>query len=179
MQLSGVIAALQPSARGGYQSQNGYIYTFDMSITGQDGQQYGGEVGSKSQQYPMQVGSPITVESTTTEYGTRFKKINPQYQQGQQQGPPPQQQQQQGPTPYDRETEGKCICQVVCAGITSGQLKCEPDHIKYWVHLIMGKEQYPQDKQPNVSQQQQQPAQQPQGPGAYDPNAVPVDEIPF
>lgn len=189
MQLSGIISAIQPA--GGYASQHGYIYTFNMTIQDQQGQQYTGQIGSKSEQYPMQVGAPIVIESTTNQNGTSFKKIQ-QQQQGQRQnlpqGQPPAQ--QQGPSPYDKETEGKCICQVVTAGISSGQLKCEPHHIRYWVELIMGKQAYPvpEGTPGNVSQQAipdpdpipyngptDPPQQQAQAAG---PN-IPEDEIPF
>ena len=52
--------------------------------------------------------------------------------------------QQSSPTspynPPDQSTEirGKCMCQVICAGISSGQLKCVTiDDVVAWVSLMM------------------------------------------
>jgi hypothetical protein len=67
--------------KGGYPSQGGYIHTFNMTVQFPDGEDTG-EIGSKSEQYPMQRGDEITVEISDTQYGRRFKKVNPGYQQG-------------------------------------------------------------------------------------------------
>ena len=76
MQITGQITNIQP--KGGYQGQKGYIYTFDMAIQSPQGQHIG-EIGSKSQIYPMQLGETIIVDVTKTEHGVRFKKVNPKY----------------------------------------------------------------------------------------------------
>lgn len=78
MLKSGTIANIE--ANGGYQSQNGYISTFMLTLRNEEGQ-ITGEIGSKSQQYPMAIGEPITVDIRTDQHGTKFKKVNPQYQQ--------------------------------------------------------------------------------------------------
>lgn len=96
MQLQGNITSIQPT--GGYQSQQGYIYTFNMGIQTPNGA-YMGEIGSKSQNYPAKIGDAITVETKQDQYGMKFKKINPQFakpqQQTQQQFQPQQPQQPQ------------------------------------------------------------------------------------
>ena len=69
---------VQITRDGGYQSQNGFVNTFQMTIQCQDGT-FTGQIGSKSQVYPMAVGQQINVEVTNTEHGVRFKKFNPQY----------------------------------------------------------------------------------------------------
>ncbi len=87
---------------GGYNGTGGYVWTFQMTIQCQDGV-FTGQIGSKSQTYPLTIGQPITVEMTQTEHGARFKKINPQYaQQNQQQAPPQYNPSSQLP-PNDRE----------------------------------------------------------------------------
>jgi hypothetical protein len=83
--ISGTIINIQPD--GGYQSQNGYICTFQMTIQTADGSKYIGQIGSKSQTYPLAVGQPINVEVNNTEHGVRFKKFNPQYGAAQQVAP--------------------------------------------------------------------------------------------
>ena len=115
MQHTGTITNIVPTQQGGYQSQGGYVYTFMMSIQ-TDAGVIQGEIGSKTQLYPLGCGSPINVEVTQTEHGLKFKKINPQYagQQGQPQSqappqqsynPPPQappQQNQRVPSEWDK-----------------------------------------------------------------------------
>ncbi len=109
MQKTGTIVQVTPTQRGGYNSQNGYIYTFDMTIDCPDGQ-FTGEIGSKSQSYPKGNGQEITVFMSQGDYGPRFKAVNPQYagEQGGQQRPP----QGNGPPnkgrDYDKENRGKC-----------------------------------------------------------------------
>lgn len=113
MRIEGQIQSVVPD--GGYESRNGYINTFQMVVQNQGGS-WTGQIGSKSQTYPAHVGDGIIVESTESEYGLRFKKINPGYgNQGgqQQQQPPPQQQRRQAPQgqpqrDFDKENRGKC-----------------------------------------------------------------------
>lgn len=76
MQKTGTITNIAPD--GGYPSQNGYINTFQMTIQCPDGV-FTGQIGSKSQTYPLAIGSSISVEVTNTEHGVRFKRFNPQY----------------------------------------------------------------------------------------------------
>ncbi len=90
MQLNGTISSIDST--GGYDGQNGHIFTYGMTINTPDGQYITGEIGSKSNPYPAKVGSQIIVESNTGQHGTKFKKVNPQYQN---QGQPPQQPQGQ------------------------------------------------------------------------------------
>ena len=89
MQINGTITNIVPS--GSYQSKGGQVFTFQMGIQTQQGA-YAGEIGSKSQEYPLAVGQPIMVTVTESPQGTKFKKVNPQYaqQDAQQQQAPPQ-----------------------------------------------------------------------------------------
>ncbi|MGR3292519.1 MAG: hypothetical protein ACUZ9M_00720 [Candidatus Scalindua sp.] len=89
MTKTGKIIGVTPD--GGYQGKKGYIYTFQMTVQCPDGQ-VTGQIGSKSQTYPLVVGNDIMVEVTNTEHGVRLKKVNPQYaeQQPTTQQPPPQ-----------------------------------------------------------------------------------------
>ena len=76
MQLQGTITSIIPD--GGYQSQNGYINTFMMSINTPTGL-YTGQIGSKTQVYPLVVGQPIIVEMSESNKGMRFTKVNPKF----------------------------------------------------------------------------------------------------
>lgn len=94
---------------GGYQSQQGYIYTFNMTIDC-DGQHYTGEIGSKSEVYPANPGQQITVTMTQDQYGVKFKKFNPKYaQQDQQQGTQQPQQGTQQPQQGTQQPAGRPI----------------------------------------------------------------------
>ncbi len=117
---------------GGYQGQNGYINTFQMTIQCPDGT-FTGQIGSKSGIYPMNSGETINVEVTNTQHGVRFKKFNPQYAQvnqttAPQAAQPPQRASQRQAQPagrdYDKENRGKCrfgfIQAVLQAGISPG-----------------------------------------------------------
>ena len=79
---------------GGYQSKGGWVYTFSMTIQGGNGP-VTGEIGSKTEVYPMNAGETISVEPTNTQHGMKFKKINADYQQQ----PPQQNGQQAAPQP--------------------------------------------------------------------------------
>ena len=63
----------------GYQGQFGYVYTFQMTIQTPDGAYKTGRIGSKSQVYPLVSGAPISVEVSSYQGTTRFKKFDPQY----------------------------------------------------------------------------------------------------
>ncbi|KKM15295.1 hypothetical protein LCGC14_1697450 [marine sediment metagenome] len=77
--ITGTILNIEPTQEGGYQSQNGYIYTFVMTIETPNGP-LSGEIGSKTELYPVSVGKEITVNVTNDAgRGVKFKKINPQY----------------------------------------------------------------------------------------------------
>lgn len=140
MQVTGTIRTVFATQEGGYQGPSGYIYTFDMEIDRSQAQGViSGVIGSKTQPYPAAAGQPITVEVTQTDRGTKFKKINPQYA-GQQQGPPQQGQarnpQQQKPD-WDAISRGKVRCNLVCAGIQSGQLTVTcPTDCNAWMDYI-------------------------------------------
>ncbi len=117
---TGTVVSVMPTQAGGYNSQNGYIYTFDMVINTPEGQ-VGGEIGAKSQAYPVGPGQPITVDVTDGQYGPRLKKINPQYQQGG--GPQGGGGQQSKGRDYDKENRGKCRFGFYQACIRRG---CDP-----------------------------------------------------
>lgn len=122
MQKTGTIRSIQPN--GGYQSANGYISTFMMTLQTDEGQ-ITGEIGSKSEIYPMNPNDQITVEIKNTNHGVKFKKINPQYAQGGHSGP----QQATGGArsngrDYDAENRGKCRTQFIKAAIIAGGLNC-------------------------------------------------------
>jgi len=144
MQKQGTITTIMPTpAPGGYQSQNGWIYTFMLTIQCQDGV-HSGEIGTKTQNFPMNTGEQITVEMTQGQYGPRFKKINPQYA-GQDGAPQPQQQPSQPrqqpntkPRDYDAENRGKCRSLALCAMIAAG---IQPDYNlcdKYVEYMMKG-----------------------------------------
>ncbi len=76
MQKTGQIVQIIPT--GSYQAQGNTIYTFNMTIQCPDGT-FTGEIGAKSQQYPMNAGDTINVTVTNDQHGTKFKKFNPQY----------------------------------------------------------------------------------------------------
>ena len=76
--VSGKIERLAPTADGGYNGSHGYVWTFDMTIRSAEGT-VSGEIGTKTQNYPLNIGDPITVEAKQTEHGPRLTKINPQY----------------------------------------------------------------------------------------------------
>ena len=110
----GTITAIGPTQEGGYQCQGGYVYTYIMSIqTTTD--LFTGEIGSKSQPYPLAVGSEIHFTVSTGRRGPKIKKVNPQYaQQGTQAGNYPQDPIQRPAAPqaprrdFDKEARGKC-----------------------------------------------------------------------
>ena len=83
--LTGKIVSVQPTADGGYNGTNGWINTFTMTIQGPTAQ-VTGEIGSKKAPYPLVPGQEITVTAEQTQYGMKFKKINPQYSGGGQRG---------------------------------------------------------------------------------------------
>ena len=58
MQHSGTIQNLVPD--GGYDGTHGRIYTFQMTVSTSSGN-VTGQIGSKPQAYPMNLGAPITV----------------------------------------------------------------------------------------------------------------------
>ena len=110
--ISGTIKNIEPD--GGYQGQNGYIYTFQLTI--RDGNKEAtGQIGSKSQTYPVKVGEQISVEMTDTEHGVRFKKYNAQYA-GQGGGQTAGNQAQPG-RDYDKENHGKCFSLILQSAI--------------------------------------------------------------
>ena len=108
MQHTGNITAIQPTQQGGYQSSNGWIFTYTMTVNTQAGP-ITGEIGSKSQPYPKNPGEQITVEVTSDQqHGNKFKNINPQFagqnqQAPQQQTPQGQGFQQQGQQPAQQQ----------------------------------------------------------------------------
>lgn len=85
MNLQGNITSIVPT--GGYQGQSGHIFTFNMGIQTPQGA-YMGQIGSKAEQYPANIGDPIMVEATQDQHGTKFKKINPKFASQHPQGSP-------------------------------------------------------------------------------------------
>lgn len=142
MQVTGTIRSVYATQEGGYQSQNGYIYTFDMEIDTPQGP-VRGEIGSKTQPYPLAPGQPITAELTETDRGPRLKKINPQYAGQQRQGSPQQGQQrqpQQAKQPdWDEIARGKVRCNLVCAAISSGTMPDPADLESYMDYIFTGR----------------------------------------
>lgn len=140
MQKTGIIKHINPD--GGYNSQNGYINTFQMTIECPDGT-FTGQIGAKSATYPMNVGDEINVEAASGQHGMRFKKFNPQYANQNTQQPPQQAGGgQKKPEPdWDAIAEGKVRHGIVAAGIQSGQLTCANslDVLTWTEFIISGK----------------------------------------
>lgn len=125
MQKTGQINRIEPTLPDGYQSKNGYIFTYNMTIQTATGQ-ITGEIGSKSEPYPMSAGAEIIVEVKDTAHGTKFKKVNPQ--QGSQQpaqGGSQQRQSNKKDPDWDAIAMGKCRSLVVQAAVTSLQMECK------------------------------------------------------
>jgi hypothetical protein len=157
---TGTIISIAPTQTGGYQGKQGYIYTYDIIINAPSGR-VGGEIGSKVQPYPLAVNDQISFEATQGQYGTRIKKVNPQYanQQPTQQQPrqqPPQGRQQANQPDWDKIAEGKVRNSVVCAFISNG---VEPpiEAVKKWTDYIMtgALPQPTPNEQPNYNDQRQ------------------------
>jgi len=186
MTLTGTIQSIQPL--GGYDSQGGYINTFSMTIQCQDGQ-HTGEIGSKSNPYPMNIGEQIVVMESNTQHGIKFKKVNTQYagnQQGGNQGeqqPPQQNQQPQRQAPQQDNVQDRiAFAQAynrACDEYNADKISEEQIQERTRMHYkVLTTRQFPlsmslsgpqQDEQPQF----QQPADQKAG---YNP---PVDDIPF
>ena len=112
----------------GYNTDNGYVYTFDMVIQCADGQ-HKGEIGSKTEIYPIADGQQISVTAESGKYGVKFKKFNPDYKP--QQGSHHLQNQPQGsPRPAgatkspqrddDKKVRGMCRHGLYCATVRAG-----------------------------------------------------------
>ena len=181
MQIQGTIANIQADGSFFSNAANAEMYCFVMTVQDPMGQQHIGQIRSKSQNYPLAIGSPIIVDVTQGQHGQVFKRVNPQ----QQRQPQGKRQQPQG-----EDVKGKCICQTVCAAITANQIDCKtPADVLYWVKFMMTHQvpQHPNAPQ-NVSQQgttvNQAPVQEDQIPfgqqqnmGCNDPG--PQDPIPY
>ena len=114
MQVQGQILKVVPKIKDGYPetftTANGQFFVFNMAIQQPSGPLCG-TINSKSPQYPLAAGEEITVEqSLGNQNEVKFKKINPQYQQGQQ---------QQG-RDFDKENTGKCRFGLYRAILESG-----------------------------------------------------------
>ena len=95
MNQTGRIQSIVPD--GSYQGQHGKIWTHQMAILTADNQQYVGQIGSKTEVYPLAPGNEISVTITDGQHGRRFKKYDPQrVQQDQQQAQQGTQQPAQG-----------------------------------------------------------------------------------
>ena len=120
MTKTGIIKQIQKTQTGGYQSKQGWIYTFIVTIQTNEGQ-VTGEIGSKTEQYPLGVDNEINFTFTKDEYGYKFKKVNPQYAQG---GGQTAGGQNSGGRDYEAENRGKCRTQFIKAAIINGQINC-------------------------------------------------------
>ena len=150
MQITGNITAIgQLSPPKGTYS----ICYQDIEITGVTGSKMTGNIGSKK---GYAAGTQITVEVTEDpQYGTKFKRIDPDYAQG---GSQPRQSKKSEPD-WDAIAAGKCRCAVICAAIQSGQITvgCEMDCDEWVQYIIMGHNR----------------------PSAVSPDSSPADDIPF
>lgn len=166
MQVNGTIANIAPD--GGYQSQNGWIFTFQMTIDTPQGQVVG-RIGSKSEQYPMQGGEQITVEQSNKGYGNEFKKVNAQYagQQGGQQQP---RQQASHPAQGGASKDRLIVTQVAYKALME-KSACDEGNLRQAVDMIMRVGE-------NKPAQQQAPPQN-QLPPQQEPPFNPTDDIPF
>ncbi len=183
MQVTGQILKVVPNMKDGYPetftTTNGQFYVFNMAIQ-QPGGPLCGTINSKSPQYPLAAGTEITVEqSLGNQNEVKFKKINLQYQQGQQQAP---QQGQQQPTSKDRLIVTQVVYKSLLAmpNPVTGNLEAD---LRAGVDMIMrvGENKPVQQPQQQAPPQQQQQAPPQQAPPQYDPNAAfdPTDDIPF
>ncbi len=158
--LTGKIVSVQPTAEGGYQHPQGWINTFTMTIQGPNAQ-VTGEIGSKSTPYPSAVGQEITVEASQTQYGLKFKKINPQYSGG------GGGQRQSSPEKEERIMRGNALNAIMSAA------NIMPDEIE---NYLMAGVNFIKSGVWGLSQQQVQPNPD------YEENPAPIDEhdeIPF
>lgn len=135
MVKTGTIINIEPT--GSYPGHSGTIYTFAMVIRFPDGD-LKGEIGSKSEAYPLSMGSEITVDVTSDpQYGIKFKRVNQFGPQQRRQRPQNAAQRPNGKQPdWDAISRGKVRHGVTCAFIQSGT---EPtiDRVEYWVDYIM------------------------------------------
>ena len=79
---NGTIARVEPiigqNGPAGYQGRNGWIYIFNIAIDTPTGQ-VTGEIGSKSQVYPLQAGSTISFIVENSPHGVKIRRKDPQY----------------------------------------------------------------------------------------------------
>ena len=126
-QILSVVSTANRTGKDGYQTPNGYICTFDMTIM-TDAGPITGEIGSKSQVYPLAAGAEITVEMTSSQHGMRFKRQNLKFAGQQPQGRQMPQNPPQStnslpvfntppPRDYDRENHGKCFSLIAQAAV--------------------------------------------------------------
>ena len=198
MQVTGQIQTVQAHIKDGYPetftTPNGTFYVFDMSVNGTQG-----TINSKSAQYPKIQGDEITIEVAQGEYGNKFKAINPQYvnqnqQQQQQQAP---QQNQQAPQQPDSIQDRIAFAQAYNNAnddFRADKIEQTGIHERAKMHYkVLTTRQFPfimslSGPQQGHQQEQHQPPQQeppqqqpePKQP-QYDPNPPfsPTDEIPF
>jgi hypothetical protein len=149
MQIDGKI--LNIVSDGGYTGGHGYVFTYQITVDDGSPEGLTGQIGSKKDKYPKNIGDDISVISTTNQHGTSFKAVfnqqqgggggqqqqQPQQQQGQQGGgytPPPQ----QAPRDFTAEARGKVTHGVICASIQSKQLECKTaEDVERWTDFIM------------------------------------------
>ena len=143
MQINGQITAIGQLSppKGTYQ-----ICYQDIEITGVTGSKMTGNIGSKK---GYAAGTQITVEVTEDpQYGTKFKRIDPDYAQGGSQGG-----QRPNAQLNDKEVvEGKCRCEVICAAIQSRQIEVasEIDCDKWVQYIILGHNRAPSPQTENI-----------------------------
>ncbi len=148
MQITGNITAIGQLGppKGAY----GICYQ-DIEITGATGAKKTGNIGSKK---GYATGTQITIEVTEDpQYGTKFKRIDPDYAQGGSQGGG-------GKKTEHGDVEGMCRHGVVCAAIQSRQItvESEMDCDKWVQYIMLGHNRAPQ--QVTVQRTEEIPADQ-------------------
>lgn len=188
MQITGQILKVVPNMKDGYPetftTPNGQFFVFNMAIQ-QPGGPLCGTINSKSSQYPLAAGTEITIEqSLGNQNEVKFKKINPQYQQGQQQPQQGYQQQnqpqQQAPPPqrdFEKENTGKCRFGLYRAILNSGVKACDLANDRAELEAVEVLSKYSMHGLPQQGHQQEQQAP----PQQHDSNAgfIADDDIPF
>ena len=114
MQKTGTIAKVK--YKDSFDGKFGTMHCFDMAIETEEGMLIG-TINSKSQEYPMGTGDEITVEVKDSQYGAKFRKVNPEYA-GNSSG---------GGRDFDRENHGKCFTKLIEAAVSSGTILAEID----------------------------------------------------
>ena len=128
---TGNITQIAPN--GGYTGRNGYIYTFDMIIQTASGMVQG-EIGSKSEMYPLNVGDEINFTTKQTDHGVKIKKVSPEYAGGGGQSAPSG---QSGGRPSSGNKDRLIVAQVVYKAQMEKNGSVTADKLAFDVDMIM------------------------------------------